>query len=91
MIRLRHLLTATLLLCLAFAKAQEVTFSTHGGFYDNPFELTLSCNQQDKVIHYTTNGNTPTANDPVYHEPLFLDQSQQSHSRQQKFSLKSSP
>ena len=80
MIRLRHLLTATLLSCLAFAKAQEVTFSTHGGFYDNPFELTLSCDQQDKVIHYTTNGNTPTANDPVYHEPLFLDQSQQSHS-----------
>ena len=75
MIRLRHLLTTTLLLCLAFAKAQEVTFSTPGGFYDNPFELTLSCNQRDKVIHYTTNGNTPTANDPIYQEPLLLDES----------------
>ena len=75
MIRLRHLLTTTLLLCLAFAKAQEVTFSTPGGFYDNSFELTLSCNQQDKVIHYTTNGNTPTANDPIYQEPLLLDES----------------
>ena len=73
MIRLRHLLTATLLSCLAFAKAQEVTFSIPGGFYDNPFELTLSCDQRDKVIHYTTNGNTPTANDPVYREPLLLD------------------
>lgn len=80
MIRLRHLLTATLLLCLAFAKAQEVTFSTPGGFYDNPFELTLSCNQQDKVIHYTTNGNTPTANDPVYRTPLLLDERRFSHS-----------
>ena len=80
MIRLRHLLTATLLSCLAFAKAQEVTFSTLGGFYDNPFELTLSCDQHGKVIHYTTNGNTPTTNDPVYCEPLFLDQRQQSHS-----------
>ncbi len=74
MIRLRHLLTTTLLLCLAFAKAQEVTFSTPGGFYDNPFELTLSCNHQGKVIHYTTNGNTPTANDPIYREPLRLSE-----------------
>ena len=80
MIRLRHLLTATLLLCLASAKAQEVTFSTPGGFYDNPFELTLSCNQRDKVIHYTTNGNTPTANDPVFGEPLLLGKSLYSHS-----------
>ena len=80
MIRLRHLLTATLLLCLAFAKAQKVTFSTPGGFYDKPFELTLSCTQQDEVIHYTTNGNTPTANDPIYHEPLLLDESLYSRS-----------
>ena len=80
MIRLRHLLTATLLLFMAFAKAQEVTFSTPGGFYDNPFELTLSCNQRDKVIHYTTNGNTPTANDPVFGEPLLLGESLYSHS-----------
>lgn len=80
MIRLRHLLTATLLLCLASAKAQEVTFSTPGGFYDNPFELTLSCDQRDKVIHYTTNGNTPTANDPVFGEPLLLGESLYSHS-----------
>ena len=80
MIRLRHLLTATLLLFMAFAKAQEVTFSTPGGFYDNPFELTLSCTQQGKVIHYTTNGNTPTANDPVYQGPLLLDKCLYSHS-----------
>ena len=80
MIHLRHLLTATLLSFLAFAKAQEVTFSIPGGFYDNPFELTLSCDHQDKVIHYTTNGNTPTADDPVYSAPLYLDQSLQSHS-----------
>ena len=80
MMRLCHLLTATLLLCIASANAQEVTFSAPGGFYDNPFELTLSCNQRDKVIHYTTNGNTPTANDPVYRSPLLLDESLYSHS-----------
>jgi hypothetical protein len=75
MSRLRHLLTAAaLLLCLASAEAQEVTFSTPGGFYGNPFELTLSCTHQDKVIHFTTNGNTPTADDPVYQEPLLLDE-----------------
>lgn len=75
MMRICHLLTATLLLCIASANAQEVAFSAPGGFYENPFELTLSCTQQDKVIHYTTNGNTPTASDPVYQEPLFLDES----------------
>ena len=80
MMRLCHLLTATLLLCIASANAQEVTFSTPGGFYDNPFELTLSCTQQGKVIHYTTNGNTPTANDPVYQGPLLLDKCLYSHS-----------
>ncbi len=80
MIRLRRLLTAVLLSCLAFAKAQEVTFSTHGGFYDEPFALTLSCDLQDKVIHYTTNGNTPTASSPIYGNPLFLDASLYSHS-----------
>jgi hypothetical protein len=75
MIRLRHLLTTILLLCLASAKAQEVTFSINGGFYEEPFELTLSCTQHGKVIHYTTNGNTPTASDPIYQEPLLLDES----------------
>ena len=75
MIRLRHFLTIILLLCLTSAKAQEVTFSINGGFYKEPFELTLSCTQQDKVIHYTINGNTPTATDPVYREPLLLDES----------------
>ena len=80
MIRLCHLLTATLLLCIASANAQEVTFSTPGGFYDNPFELTLSCWSYDKVIHFTTNGNTPTASDPVYTHPLSLDKSLESRS-----------
>ena len=80
MIRLRHLLTTILLLCLASAKAQEVTFSINGGFYEEPFELTLSCDQHGKVIHYTTNGNTPTANDPIYQEPLLLDESLYSRS-----------
>lgn len=80
MIRLRYFLTAILCLFLTFAKAQEVHFSIPGGFYDKPFELTMSCDQQGKVVHYTTNGNTPTANDPVYSEPLLLNEHLFSHS-----------
>ena len=89
MMRLCHLLTATLLLCIASANAQEVTFSAPGGFYDNPFELTLSCTQQGKVIHYTTNGNTPTANDPVYQGPLLLDK--RLYSRSDIYTIVESP
>ncbi len=76
----RHLLTFALLLVLVAAKSQEVTFSAPGGFYDKAFSLTLSCNQHDKVIHFTTNGNTPTANDRTYASALFLDQSLYSQS-----------
>ena len=89
MMRLCHLLTATLLLCIASANAQEVTFSAPGGFYDNPFELTLSCTQQDKVIHYTTHGNMPTANDPVYQGPLLLDK--RLYSRSDIYTIVESP
>ena len=89
MIRSRHLLTAILLLCLTSVEAQEVTFSTQGGFYDEPFELTLSCTQQGKVIHYTTNGNMPTANDPVYQGPLLLDK--RLYSRSDIYTIVESP
>lgn len=74
MMRSCHLLMATMLLCLVSARAQEVTFSASGGFYDQSFDLTLSCDQCDKVIRYTTNGNMPTANDPIYQAPLHLNE-----------------
>ena len=75
-----HLLTVALLFLIVSANAQEVTFSKPGGFYDQPFELTLSCDQHGKVIHYTTNGSTPTASDPVYSQPLQIDERLFSHS-----------
>lgn len=89
MMRICHLLTATLLLCIASANAQEVAFSAPGGFYENPFELTLSCAQQDKVIHYTTNGNRPTSEDPVYQTPLVLDE--RLYSRSNIFTIPTTP
>ena len=53
----------------------EVWFSHQGGFYDEPFALSLGSSNWECQIHYTTNGNTPTANSPQYDAPLFLDES----------------
>ena len=53
--------------------AQTVTFSHSGGFYENSFNLELSCNEAYH-IRYTTNGGTPTANSTLYEHPLFMDE-----------------
>ena len=50
-----------------------VSFSVQGGFYDTSFNLTLSC-PENLIIHYTLNGDTPTIQDAVYSQPLFLDE-----------------
>ena len=52
----------------------EVSFSTVGGFYEHAFYLTLSYPSEGHVIHYTTNGNAPTASSLVYTAPLLLNQ-----------------
>ena len=54
--------------------AQSITFSATGGFYEQAFHLTLSCDNQEAVIRYTTNGNQPTGNDAAYDSPLLLDE-----------------
>ena len=70
-----------LLVALPFAlQCQEVTFSASGGFYEAPFPITLSCADESLTIHYTTNGNAPTANDFTYNAPLYLDESLYSQS-----------
>ena len=53
----------------------EVLFSHHGGFYDEPFVLSLGSSDWNCQIRYTTNGNTPSANSTLYKTPLFLDES----------------
>ncbi len=53
----------------------EVLFSHHGGFYDEPFVLSLGSTDWNCQIHYTTNGDTPTASSTLYNTPLFLDES----------------
>jgi hypothetical protein len=53
----------------------EVLFSHQGGFYDEPFVLSLGSTDWNCQIHYTTNGNTPTVSSACYDTPLFLDES----------------
>ena len=52
----------------------KVQFSRHGGFYDEPFALSLGCSNMDCHICYTTNGDTPTDGSFRYETPLFLDE-----------------
>lgn len=68
------------LLLSQWAMAQVVTFSAPGGFYDQPFELSLLCNG-DFQIRYTTNGGEPTATSLLYQENLMLDERLYSQSK----------
>ncbi|HZK24357.1 MAG TPA: CotH kinase family protein [Oscillospiraceae bacterium] len=56
-------------------RAPEPVFSTPGGFYDDTITLTLapSLSLAGAVIRYTTNGQEPTANSPLYKSPLSLN------------------
>ena len=56
-----------------FAQTPTVTFSQSGGFYENSFNLELTCDGAYQ-IRYTTNGATPTVESPLYKQPLVLDQ-----------------
>ena len=58
-----------------FSQTAKVLFSHQGGFYDEPFTLSLGCTDWNCQIHYTTNGNTPTTGSTLYNMPLFLDES----------------
>lgn len=54
--------------------AQTVTFSHSGGFYENSFDLVLTCDE-GYHIRYTTNGARPTATSRLYDAPLTLNES----------------
>ena len=42
------------------SQSDTVIFSASGGFYENSFDLTLTCNNPNNKIYYTTNGNVIT-------------------------------
>ena len=48
------------------------TFSVPGGSYAGTVTLTLSDTEVGAVIHYTTDGSTPTANSPTYGGPIAI-------------------
>ena len=65
---------AALLPQMLLAQGDLVTFSKNGGFYEEPFLLSIQC-EGDFHIRYTTNGSTPTARSLLYEMPLLLDES----------------
>ncbi len=65
----------------SYSQAQDtVMFSARGGFYEEVFALQLDCQNPQNHIRYTTNGNRPTAQSPLYEAPLVLDYSKYSRS-----------
>jgi hypothetical protein len=74
-IRNCFLLVALLALPLiGLAQNDTVLFSARGGFYDDAFALELFNYYPQNHIRYTVNGNRPTAQSPLYDEPLMLDE-----------------
>lgn len=54
---------------LLSAQTDAVTFSTPGGFYPEPFMLSLHCGSGNH-IRYTTHGGVPTSSSTLYTESL---------------------
>ena len=46
------------------------TFTPAAGTYTSIQSVTIACDTQGAVIHYTTDGSEPTANSPVYNEAI---------------------
>ncbi len=70
----RLLILVWLCLVSLLGWAQDtVVFSAQGGFYDDVFSLELYNYYPQNHIRYTTNGNRPTAQSPLYIEPLRLN------------------
>ena len=56
---------------IAYVPAPE--FSVESGFFSESFELELSCSYPGAVIRYTLDGTEPTAESPVYEEPILIE------------------
>lgn len=69
-------------LAVVTAKAQNdtVLFSVQGGFYEDVFSLELANYYPQNHIRYTTNGNRPTSQSPLYLNSILLDASKYSKS-----------
>jgi len=78
----RYLLIWFVFFAAVAAKAQNDTvfFSASGGFYEEVFALQLSNANPLDHIRYTINGNRPTAQSPLYANPILLNESNYSKS-----------
>ncbi|MBL0048360.1 MAG: CotH kinase family protein [Bacteroidetes bacterium] len=56
--------------------ATAPVFSIQGGYYDAPRLVSIAASPANAVIHYTTDGSTPTLNSAVYTSSLAVDTSQ---------------
>ncbi len=63
-----------------YAQNDTVIFSAGGGFYEEVLTLELYNYYPQNHIRYTTNGSNPTAQSPLYEEPLLLDSTKYSKS-----------
>ena len=65
------LLLITSLLTAPHIAAQSLAITPAGGRYDTPVTITMQATE-GYTIHYTFNGNTPTADDALYATPITL-------------------
>jgi N-acetylneuraminic acid mutarotase len=56
--------------------AATPVFGPPGGTYTSPVMVIISDTTKGAVIHYTTNGTTPTASSPVYTSPISVSSSE---------------
>ena len=74
------ILFALFVVSSANAQNDTILFSTQGGYYEDVFSLELFNYYPQNHIRYTTNGNRPTAQSPLYDGALTMDASQFSRS-----------
>ena len=53
--------------------ADPPVFSHRPGFYTDGLDLAMDAGHPEAVIHYTTDGSTPTTDSPVFEGPLRLE------------------
>ena len=53
--------------------AEKPEMSHQAGFYFNGQSVTISTNEPEVTIRYTTNGSTPTSNSAIYTNPINID------------------
>ena len=54
------------------SNVKKPVFSLKAGRYEEPQTVSISCETEGAIIHYTTDGSTPTASSTVYTEPLTI-------------------